>query len=410
MTSSQAHPDARQAADTCFIGRCPRRPATNSNLFLARKTPEKLRRGSIAIMPIVPSIPSTSTGRELLGPITTAAPNPAFHPAWPWPLLSLVIVLLGALLLLALLMVTLMSTMMLRPPRMVGGRALGILGRLSPADLNLAYESLLFEVTDQSRHRTSSNRSALRPATLNLAAWWIPCPASPATNQCVLLMHGYADSKIGAIAWAPLWHQLGFHVLAVDSRAHGESGGRYCTAGFFERHDFNALIDQLRARLPRQTQNLVLFGISMGAAIALATAQLRAAHIRAVVIDSPYADFARACFNHARLVNLPSPFLQRMALKIGQWRAGADLNQVRPVDLIPNLPCPLLVIQSARDVLVPPVDAREIQSAAEALHAKDGISEYWLADADHILAVRDLTTEYAARVSAFLSRAAVTVT
>jgi hypothetical protein len=350
-------------------------------------------------MPSVPLVPSTSAGRELLGPITTTAPNPAFHSAWPWPLLSLAIVLLCALLLLALIMVALMSTMMLRPPRMVGGRALGILGRLSPADLNLAYQSLTFEVADAARHG----------APLRMAAWWIPCPGSPATDQCVLLMHGYADSKIGAIAWAPLWHQLGFHVLAVDSRAHGESGGRYCTAGFFERHDFNALIDQLRARLPRQTQNLVLFGISMGAAIALATAQSRSTDIRAVVIDSPYADFARACFNHARLVNLPSPTLQKLALNLGQWRAGADLNQVRPVDMIPNLPCPLLVIQSAHDPLVPPVDAREIQSATQALRAKDGISEYWLADADHILAVRDLTTEYAARVSAFLSRAAVAV-
>jgi alpha-beta hydrolase superfamily lysophospholipase len=351
-------------------------------------------------MPAVPPIPTTSAGRELLGPITNAAPNPAFHPAWPWPLLNLAIVLLGALLLLTIILVALMSTMMLRPPRMVGGRALGILGRLAPTDLGLAYESLQFEVADAAR----------LGQTVRLAAWWIPLPGAPDVDQCVVLLHGYADSKVGAIAWAPLWHQLGYHVLAVDARAHGESGGRYCTAGFFERHDLSAVIDQLRAGHPHQTQNLVLFGISMGAALAVATAVWRAADIRAVVVDSPYADFGHACFNHARLVNLPSPALQRLALKFGQWRAGADLNEVRPVDLIPELPGPRLVIQSARDLLVPPADAREIQRATEALRARDGISEYWLADAPHVLAVRDMTAEYAARVSAFLGRALVAVT
>jgi alpha-beta hydrolase superfamily lysophospholipase len=350
---------------------------------------EKPRKISLATPPGIMRLMPTSTGQNLLGPIINAAPGPA----WPWPLLSLAIVLLGALLLLAILMVALMSTMMLRPPRMVGGRALGILGRLSPTDLGLAYESLQFEVADPARGGVP----------LRLTAWWIPCPGAPAVDQCAILMHGYADSKVGAIAWAPLWHQLGFHVLAVDSRAHGESGGRYCTAGFFERHDFAAVIDQLRAGHPHQTRQLVLFGISMGAALAIATAVWRPADIRAVIVDSPYADFARACFNHAKLVNLPAPALQRLALKLGQWRAGIDLNQVRPVDLITKLPCPLLVIQSSRDLLVSPKDAREIQAATEALRARDGISEYWLAEADHVLALRDRTSEYTDRLAEFLS-------
>ena len=42
-------------------------------------------------------------------------------------------------------------------------------------------------------------------------------------------------------------HDFGYHVLVIDLRAHGESGGSHSTAGFFERHDLNQVINDLRA-------------------------------------------------------------------------------------------------------------------------------------------------------------------
>ena len=96
---------------------------------------------------------------------------------------------------------------------------------------------------------------------LKLAAWWIPAKSAgggPATRT-ILLIHGYADAKVGAIAWAPTLHALGWNILAIDLRAHGESGGKLSTAGYWERHDVVQLIDQFRAQRPRETATLVLF-------------------------------------------------------------------------------------------------------------------------------------------------------
>src|ERR1700733_3113274 len=100
-------------------------------------------------------------------------------------------------------------------------------------------------------------------------------PNQNSSNKTVILIHGYADAKVGSIAWAPTWQSLGYHILAIDLRAHGESAGRFTTAGFFERHDLDQIINQLRAAHPQQTERLVLFGISLGAAVALAAAALR---------------------------------------------------------------------------------------------------------------------------------------
>ena len=79
-------------------------------------------------------------------------------------------------------------------------------------------------------------------------------PNPHALGRCVTLLHGYADAKVGAIAWAPLWYSLGYHILAFDLRAHGESEGAYSTAGYFERHDLNQLLNQLRAERPSETR------------------------------------------------------------------------------------------------------------------------------------------------------------
>src|SRR5205814_2391808 len=127
---------------------------------------------------------------------------------------------------------------------------------------------------------------------LHLTAWWIPAP-SPDADKCVVLIHGYGDAKVGAIAWAPLWHSLGYHILAFDLRAHGESDDAYSTAGYFERHDLNQVLNQLGAERPSETQRLVLFGVSLGAAVALAAVATRDADdIDAIVCECPYADYA----------------------------------------------------------------------------------------------------------------------
>src|SRR5205823_2216703 len=100
-------------------------------------------------------------------------------------------------------------------------------------------------------------------------------PHPKAAGRCAVLLHGYGDAKVGAIAWAPTLHALGFNILALDLRAHGESDGRYCTARYFERHDVSQVIDELKRQRPADVRRVVMFGISMGAAVAAAVAVLR---------------------------------------------------------------------------------------------------------------------------------------
>ena len=213
-----------------------------------------------------------------------------------WIILGLVLLAVGVVVLAVVL--PLMARLILSPPRMTDVKAAWFLHRLSPGDLGLQYQSLNFSIRDVATGQP-----------LKIAAWWIAHPL--AQGRCAILLHGYGDAKVGAIAWAPTFHDLGFNVLALDLRAHGQSEGRYSTGGFFERHDIDQIIDQLRAQQGPNAQRLVLFGVSLGAAVACACAVLRAQQnppgdIDAVILECPFPDYVRAIRSHARVLACPA--------------------------------------------------------------------------------------------------------
>ncbi|HEY0007892.1 MAG TPA: alpha/beta hydrolase [Tepidisphaeraceae bacterium] len=249
--------------------------------------------------------------------------------------LSLIAMLLLAAALCAAGVVVLTAFHLIKPPRMEDGKALHVLKRLTPEDLALAYEITSFTVND-------------RGQALKIAAWWMPAGNSP---KSVILLHGFADAKVGAIAWAPTWHHLGWNVLAIDLRAHGESGGRFCTAGYFERNDLRQIIDQLRSARPAASSDIALFGVSLGAAVATAAAEGRS-DLSAVVLDSPYATYRAAAKAHADRLAVPLTFTRTWAVWLAERITGALYGQIDPIDLLPKLSCPALVFHGNADTSI----------------------------------------------------------
>jgi pimeloyl-ACP methyl ester carboxylesterase len=248
------------------------------------------------------------------------------------PIVTLLIILVLLGLLLAGATVLIVAHGILTPPRMTDGRAIWRYRRLSPGDLGLRFENETFTLRDASRRDG-------RP--LHIAGWWIPSDNAAAGCYAVLL-HGYGDAKVGVIAYAPLLHQLGWNVLAIDLRAHGESGGRYSTAGFWERDDVSQVINQLQASRPTQATTLVIVGTELGAAVAAATAAMRD-DIAGVVLEHSFDDFSETVIARAATIGLGrGPFIG-MALRVAEWLAGARFADVRPADMIRQIRCPSLV-------------------------------------------------------------------
>jgi fermentation-respiration switch protein FrsA (DUF1100 family) len=299
--------------------------------------------------------------------------------------------------------VLMMARFLLTPPRMTGGLAFWTLKRLTPRDLDLPYEELSFNVRDEA----TGGRD-----TLKIAAWWIAA-RDRSCERCVIIVHGYADSKIGGIAWAPTFLDMGWNVLAIDLRAHGESGGRHTTAGYFERHDLSQVIDQIRATRPDQTRRLVLFGVSLGAAVAGGAVELRqqtaggACDVDAVIMDCPYRDYISAAQTHARVMDMPGPWFQRSAVALAKRMSGADFYACSPVDVIPRLRCPLMVIHGADDLFVDPADMDAVEAATRSRPPELAPTVYWRVErTHHVLALASDPGVFRRRLEDFLASAA----
>ncbi len=277
------------------------------------------------------------------------------------------------------------------PPRLSDARAVWLLGRLSPGDLGLPFENVRFPIRD-----TATGDP------LEVFGWWI---RHPAAKGSVVLLHGYGDAKIGAMAWAPMLHELGWNILAMDLRAHGESGGRYCTGGIREAEDMLQVVHQLRLERPGDTQTLLLFGLGLGAAVACGVAAQPDLEIAGIIADSPFAKYEQAAHFHLRAVGAYGQLLQWAAMKWAGRLCGVNLASSRPVDMLPRVRSPILMILSGDDATL---DAADAASLSDALigrsHARDVL--WRVPNAGHLLALVAEPEEYAREVKAFLTSAA----
>ena len=299
---------------------------------------------------------------------------------------AIAVLLLLALLVTCSLVTHSLAVMLLRPPRMTDGKALYVLRRMSPGDLGLPFEPIEFT------SRTAAGK------LIRIVAWWIAAEA--ATDRTCILIHGFGDAKVGALAWAPIWRSLGWNLLLVDLRAHGESEGVHCTGGYFERDDLDAVIDSLRARRPEATKLIALFGVSLGGAVALATAARRD-DIHAVIADATFADYRRAAIIHARLIGAPLTHLTPLAIRWAERIAGARFDDVRPLDTIRASRCPVMLIHGDADPFVIDDDVIALTTALRT-RGDERDAHLIVPGAGHCMAIVADPDAYAERLEAFL--------
>lgn len=300
--------------------------------------------------------------------------------------MTLVLMLLLGLIMLLTVAVWSSARTILQPPRMTQGKAFYLLQRVTPNDLGLKFQPVNFHVRD----------SGSGP-NLKLVGWWMPHPAGG--SKTAILIHGYADAKVGAIAWAPLWQQLGYNVLAYDGRAHGESEGRYCSGGVHERDDLSQIINELRQQWPAASETVVLFGISLGASPALAVAAERS-DIYAVVAECPFSNYTNAVTGLAKQLSLPMQSFLPVTLRVAGWLAKADLHRVDNLPLMREARCPIFAIEAGVDPYVPANDAIAVESAIRERH---DLSQFWRVEgATHLRAIEADPAAYLKRLADFL--------
>ncbi|MGE5297348.1 MAG: alpha/beta hydrolase [Solirubrobacterales bacterium] len=196
---------------------------------------------------------------------------------------------------------------------------------LAPADRRLPYEEVVLRARDG----------------VKLAGWHIPADDARFT---VLFCHGNGGNLMHTLDAVGLFREMGLSCMVFDYRGYGDSEGKPTEAGTYL--DARAAFDWLTQVKGVPAERIIVCGRSLGGAIA--------AHLAAEV--QPAALAMEGAFTS--YPDIGAHFYPYMPVRLfARYRYDtlASVKQVR---------CPVLVVHSKDDELVPPAFGRRLFEAA----------------------------------------------
>ena len=186
-----------------------------------------------------------------------------------------------------------------------------------------------------------------------LKGWFIHADSSRPLGT-VMVLHGIASCKEAMLPTARTLVRAGFNCILFDLRAHGESGGQYCTFGYSEKGDVSRYIDSASARFGAVIGPMAVMGNSLGAAVALQAMEVDH-RITCGVVESPFATLREIVFDYMkRLSGIPVRQISDRALDRAGEIARFPVDSIRPEESARHIIQPVMVVHGLQDKHISP--------------------------------------------------------
>lgn len=196
----------------------------------------------------------------------------------------------------------------------------------TPADRGLSYEDVFFHTSDGVR----------------LNGWFVPARGS---KIILLWFHGNAGNIADRVENIALFHdRLGVNIFIFDYRGYGRSEGSVSEEGTYR--DAEAALAYLRSRRDIDLAKIILFGRSLGAAVAVELAAKMPC--AGLILESPFTSVKE-------MANLAFPLFPVGFLFKTKYDTLSKIKQIK---------VPVLVLHGDRDEIVPFSMGRRIFEAA----------------------------------------------
>lgn len=194
---------------------------------------------------------------------------------------------------------------------------------------------------------------------LQLAAWNALHTTDAVTAKgTVIMFHGHGSNRSGIIKEAASFYDLGWNILTVDFRNHGESEGTTCSVGYYEAKDVKAAYDYAVAK---GAKNIILFGVSMGAAsITKALHDYPALQPQKIILEMPFGSLHQATQGFIRVMHLPDEPLGTLLTFWGGAELGVWAFNNEPVEYVKDIHCKTLLQWGREDIRVTKSETGEI--------------------------------------------------
>lgn len=186
------------------------------------------------------------------------------------------------------------------------------------------------------------------------------------SGPVVIVTHGWGDSRVVMLSRLPTLVQRASRVVLWDLPGHGDAPGS-CALGASEADELARLVEVVGG------ENLVMYGYSLGAGVAIVAAARLGARVRGVIAEAPYRMPLTPARNMLALRGLPHMATLPPALAVvglvnsgtprWAWSSGASgFDRAEHASQL-NSATRLLVIHGERDVICPVEDGQAIARA-----------------------------------------------
>jgi alpha-beta hydrolase superfamily lysophospholipase len=163
----------------------------------------------------------------------------------------------------------------------------------------------------------------------------------------MILVHGIGGCKEHFYNLAGNLATHGIASAVLDLRAHGESGGQYCTYGYYEKQDMASIVDALVTKNPATT--IGIWGNSLGGAIAIQAMEYDK-RIQFGIIESTFTNLDQIVYDYKKnLLGFGIRFISDTALQEAGKIANFNPDQVKPIRSVQNIQQPIFIAHGDQD-------------------------------------------------------------
>lgn len=197
-----------------------------------------------------------------------------------------------------------------------------------PKHIGLSFENISFKTSDG----------------INIVGWFIPASTKSKLNKVILFCHGNAGNISNRLDTIHTFNHFGFDLLIFDYRGYGQSEGKPTEKGTYL--DAQAAWDYLTKVKKYDPKDIVIMGRSLGGSVASWLAMKN--NPKAVIIESAFKSIRDL---GAELY----PFLPVRLLARFNYNTKENVKSIK---------CPILVVHSTEDDIIPFSHGQEIFNAA----------------------------------------------